>query len=440
MMKKRSLPLLIFFIFLGHLNAAASFKTYSYDRLKMTDARLAPLKYKREKPPTMIVFHTSGKNLMSTHLASAAKRGKMLHYSVSKKGNIYAAGEPGFEENIYFKAAYKTDPYAIHILLQGHVRSIHRYRAQVSAAAKLVNYLAKQYSITESNYDIASRNGVFTHTQAMKKFGSFTNMVPGCGGETALKTILAYSGGKYYSELQWKNRDEESWVHRKETKKTIKNRGELNRGRYITPLPKADLKTVVQDKKGNLYQKYRLKYNYWGDLEKEGRCVVLHFTATKTLKVTMNVLENRHLAATFGVDTRGRVYQWLDSVNHRAAAASGSNENCMQVEIVGMGENALLRNKAQMRGVIKLLKELNQKYNIPLNNYDIESFKGVFSHEQTKKKWGRSGYLWGTRFDPGERYMKAVIEGAGGKYYPEKKWKDRNKEGEWVFILDSFQP
>lgn len=68
-----------------------------------------------------------------------------------------------------------------------------------------------------------------------------------------------------------------------------------------------------------------------------------------------------------------------------AAAAAGTNSNCFQVEIVGKDTEMLLANKEQTKAVVRLVKELSEKYKIPLNNERIESLRGVYSHTQAKK-------------------------------------------------------
>lgn len=99
----------------------------------------------------------------------------------------------------------------------------------------------------------------------------------------------------------------------------------------------------------------------------------------------------------------------------------------------------LLANQEQTKAVVRLVKELSEKYKIPLNNERIESLRGVYSHTQAKKKWGGSIYLDGKDFDPGESYMKEVLEQAGGTYYPEENWFDRQSEN-WILLFTDFQP
>jgi hypothetical protein len=76
-----------------------------------------------------------------------------------------------------------------------------------------------------------------------------------------------------------------------------------------------------------------------------------------------------------------------------------------------------MANEKIKESTVKLVKALSEKYNFTIQNYDIDSHSGVYSHGQAKKRWGRSVWLYGDDFDPGENFMKYVIETAGGTYY-----------------------
>ena len=170
---------------------------------------------------------------------------------------------------------------------------------------------------------------------------------------------------------------------------------------------------------------------------KEVRGVVLHFTATRTWDEAVATFERRRLGPSIIVDTDGRSWQVVDKLSDKVAAAAGTNDHCLQVEIVGENEDALLGNARQRQGVVKLLKALGRE--IPLDNRDIDSLRGVFSHGQAKKRWGRSAWMWGTDFDPGERYMKRVLEEAGGRYWEEAEWNGRSS-GQWIIENQDWLP
>jgi N-acetylmuramoyl-L-alanine amidase len=149
--------------------------------------------------------------------------------------------------------------------------------------------------------------------------------------------------------------------------------------------------------------------------------------------------ERRRLGPSIIVDTDGSAWQVVDRLTDKVAAAAGTNDHCIQIEIVGENEAALLANERQLRSVASVVKALGADRSIPLNNRDIDSLRGVFSHGQAKKRWGRSAWMWGDDFDPGERYMKRVLEAAGGTYVAEKDWAGR-RAGEWVVVDEAWLP
>lgn len=166
---------------------------------------------------------------------------------------------------------------------------------------------------------------------------------------------------------------------------------------------------------------------------------MLHYTAIPDYQKTLEVLEKRNLSATFLADKDGKVYQLLDSILDVAAAAAGTNSNCFQVEIVGKDTEMLLANREQTKAVVRLVKELSEKYKIPLTNERVESLRGVYSHTQAKKKWGGSIYLDGKDYDPGEPYMKEILDQVGGTFYPEENWFERRSD-DWILLFTLFQP
>ena len=85
------------------------------------------------------------------------------------------------------------------------------------------------------------------------------------------------------------------------------------------------------------------------------------------------------------------------------------------------------------------MKELAEFYKVPLTNHKIQDLKGIYSHTQAKKKYGGSVALYGKDFDPGEPYMKKIIESIGGKYYPEPEWFERSSD-DWTMLSADFQP
>jgi hypothetical protein len=197
------------------------------------------------------------------------------------------------------------------------------------------------------------------------------------------------------------------------------------------------LKELERDEQGFTPENFRLKYVFKQKINPE--CIVLHFTAISSFLVSQETLERRKLAASIMVDKDAKAYQLLDSLDDMAQAATGTNQNCIQIEIVGKNMDELIANERQTQKVARLVRELADKYNVPLSNHKIEDLKGIYSHTQAKKKYGGSIALYGKDFDPGEPYMKKIIESIGGVYYSEKDWFNRRSD-DWIMLDAEFQP
>ncbi|EMK23241.1 N-acetylmuramoyl-L-alanine amidase [Leptospira kirschneri] len=384
---------------------------------------------------SILLHHTYGLKA-GEYLDKSKSSGWMVHFIVLENGSIYGVEEPS---KILYKAAPGMDETTIHVSWEGNNDSILKNEVQLKSLVNLVETLSKEHSIPLNNYDITSKKGIFTHTQSKKKFGRFLDTGE-CGSEKVLSSVLLKLQGKFFPETEWKDRFASGWVIRKEKftdlsgKKIVQT---YNRGRDTTSAPIIELNSIEKTSDGKAPEERRLRYNHRGSISPD--CIVLHFTAIPDYQKTLEVLEKRNLSATFLADQDGKVYQLLDSILDAAAAAAGTNSNCFQVEIVGKDTEMLLANKEQTKAVVRLVKELSEKYKIPLNNERIESLRGVYSHTQAKKKWGGSIYLDGKDFDPGEPYMKEVLDQAGGTYYPEENWFDRQSE-DWILLFTNFQP
>ncbi|QCO39865.1 N-acetylmuramoyl-L-alanine amidase [Leptospira interrogans] len=384
---------------------------------------------------SILLHHTYGLKA-GEYLDKSKSSGWMVHFIVLENGSVYGVEEPS---KILYKAAPGMDETTIHVSWEGNNDSILKNEVQLKSLVNLIETLSKKHSIPLNNYDITSKKGIFTHTQSKKKFGRFLDTGE-CGSEKVLSSVLLKLQGKFFSETEWKDRFDSGWVIRKEKftdpsgKKIVPT---YNRGRGTTSAPIIELNSVEKTSDGKAPEEKRLRYNQRGSISPD--CIVLHFTAIPDYQKTLEVLEKRNLSATFLADQDGKVYQLLDSILDAAAAAAGTNSNCFQVEIVGKNTEMLLANQEQTKAVVRLVKELSEKYKIPLNNERIESLRGVYSHTQAKKKWGGSIYLDGKDFDPGEPYMKEVLEQAGGTYYPEENWFDRQSEN-WILLFTDFQP
>lgn len=360
----------------------------------------------------------------------------MVHFIVLENGSVYGVEEPS---KIIYRASPGMDETTIHVSWEGINDSILKNEIQLKALADLIQRLSKEHSIPLNNYDITSGKGIFTHTQSKKKFGHFLDTGE-CGSEKVLSAVFSKLQGKFFPETEWKDRFVSDWVIRKE--KFVDSSGKkivptYNRGRGITPASIVELNSIEKTSDGKAPEERRLRYNYRGSIRPD--CIVLHYTAIPDYQKTLEILEKRNLSATFLADKDGKVYQLLDSILDVAAAAAGTNSNCFQVEIVGKDTEALLANREQTKAVARLVKELSEKYKIPLTNERVESLRGIYSHTQAKKKWGGSIYLDGKDFDPGEPYMKEVLDQVGGTFYPEENWFERQSDN-WILLFTYFQP
>ncbi|MCC5815262.1 MAG: N-acetylmuramoyl-L-alanine amidase [Leptospira sp.] len=391
------------------------------------------LKERNPKKVSAIIIHSTKGLPAWEFLTNSWKSGWNVHLLVDKNGVVNGEMYPG---NFIYPTAPGLDDVAIHIALEGTSYEAKKNTTQWNQTIKLVQALVKQYNIPKNNYDVGSKKGIFTHIQSKKRFGGFINL-KSFGEETMLSQLLKEIGGKYYPETQWKDRYKPIWVARKENSKAIRAAFKPNRGRGITATPKAELKSLEQTKSGKVLEKYRVRYVHRGKIKPS--CVVLHYTAIPSFFQSLKVLEDRSLTASIMVDNDGKGYQLLDTLNDFASAAYGTNDHCVQIEIVGRGTPDLMKNSAQTKKVVEIVKELSKKYNFPLSNHKIESFRGVFSHNQAKKKFGGSSYLIGKDFDPGEEYMEKVLKLAGGKFYSEENWFERKSE-KWVILDREFQP
>ncbi|RHX83797.1 peptidoglycan recognition protein family protein [Leptospira stimsonii] len=383
-----------------------------------------------------ILLHHTNSLKAEEYLEKSKSSGWMVHFLVLENGAVYGVEEPG---KILYRAAPGMDDFAIHVSWEGSGESVLKNEAQLKALTELIQNLSKEYSIPLNNFDIASGKGVFTHSQSKKKFGRFID-TSDCGGEKILSAVFSRIQGKFYPETEWKDRFIQGWVIRKE--KFVDSTGKkivqtYSHGRGISPAPLIELNSVEKTADGKSFEDKRLRYNHRGTIRPD--CIVLHYTAIPDYQKTLEVLEKRNLSATFLADKDGKIHQLLDSIFDTAAAATGTNANCFQVEIVGKDTEMLLANKEQTEAVVRLVKELSEKFRIPLSNEKVESLRGVYSHTQAKKKWGGSIHLDGKDFDPGEPYMKAVLELAGGSFFPEENWHER-MSNDWILLFSSFQP
>ncbi|EOQ95474.1 N-acetylmuramoyl-L-alanine amidase [Leptospira wolbachii serovar Codice str. CDC] len=390
-------------------------------------------KQRDPKSISAIILHNSGKRKLPDFLKLSVDNQFMFHVYVDSEGIIF--GDPNFL-NHEWSAAPGIDLESIHIVYEGTQETLYNNRKQRGALNRMISYLAEELDIPKSNYDVISKRGVFTHNQTKRRFGGFVDFSP-CGSELALKQILSEIDGKFFEEDDWKDRFVTGWVLKKENKEILKETFKPTNGRGITKAEKINISKIEKDEKGFPPEEYRVKYLFRGKIKPS--CVVLHYTAISEYFKSLRTLEARNLTASIMVDNNGKAYQLVDVLEDRAAAATGTNDNCIQIEIVAKDTEELLKQPDQIQTVKELVTELTSKYKIPLSNEKVEDLVGVFSHTQAKKKWGGSIFLNAKDFDPGEDYMEMILNSIGGKYYSEPEWKNR-KSIDWAILYRNFQP
>ncbi|HEY3226104.1 MAG TPA: N-acetylmuramoyl-L-alanine amidase [Planctomycetota bacterium] len=381
--------------------------------------------------PTAIVIHsTSGLDRIAASEAMKRTDGR-IHVLIDADGTVQRL----LSTDLKGRAARGMDDAALHVSVVGGIGTeLLADPRLLESAARVVGELADRFEIPRSNADVISRRGVFSHMQAKFRFGGLRRnesrdaMEP---GEAFVAAVLRRIGGEFREEKDWVGRGAEGWMCVWEGG-DLGLRGELTKGRGLTT-PPAPPRAPLE-----MMESRRMRYVDRGTMG-EIRGIVLHFTATRTFEQAVEAFERRRLGPSIIVDTDGRAWQVVDRLEDRVAAAGGTNDHCVQIEIVGENEAALLDNAVQLRKVVEVVSALCAARSIVRTNRDIESLRGVFSHGQAKKRWGRSAWMWGGDFDPGERFMKRVIEEAGGTYAEEKDWAGR-RSGTWVVEFEDWLP
>lgn len=378
-----------------------------------------------------IMIHTTGTMKAEEYLQKVKDYGYGIHYFIYKNGEEFATSNPPKE---VFTCAPGVDERAIHIALEGTESEILDSENQFQKLKIRIRSLSKEHGIPLENKWIGQKKGVFTHLQSKMRYGSFITL-DSSGGEKVLQSLFRSIGGRYYPEIEWEDRYGD-WILRKENPVALKQK-EFEKGRGLTKPKKIEIDSLEKDEDGFPVESRRVKYLNRGTISPT--CTVLHFTAIPTYWESLETLERRRLTASIMIDTDGKAYQLLDSLFEYPSSAAGTNEKCIQIEIVGLNEEALLKNEKQTKKVVQVLKDLSKKFQFTIQNEKIESFSGVYSHTQAKKKFGKSVWLFGKDFDPGESYMKKVLEKADGTYFPEEKWYDRLST-KWAILYIDFQP
>ncbi|EMG11153.1 N-acetylmuramoyl-L-alanine amidase [Leptospira interrogans serovar Grippotyphosa str. LT2186] len=135
----------------------------------------------------------------------------------------------------------------------------------------------------------------------------------------------------------------------------------------------------------------------------------------------------------FIVLENGSVYGVEEPSKILYKAAPGMDETTIHVSWEG-NNDSILKNEVQLKSLVNLIETLSKKHSIPLNNYDITSKKGIFTHTQSKKKFGR---FLDTGECGSEKVLSSVLLKLQGKFFSETEWKDRFDSG-WVIRKEKF--
>ncbi|TGN10920.1 N-acetylmuramoyl-L-alanine amidase [Leptospira ilyithenensis] len=382
---------------------------------------------------TALVLHSTDRRNPSDYLRLSIENGFMIHLLVDKSGKVYA--EPLFLTKIFI-AAPGIDRESIHIAYEGTQESLLANPIQLTKLISIIDTLSEELDIPKTNQNVITKKGIFSHNQTKRRFGGFVDF-SACGGELAMQSILKNLGGQFFEEDNWVDRFESGWSLKKESKQKLQESFHPTNGRGITKAAKIAIPSLEKDESDFPLESYRVRYTHRGKINPT--CIVLHYTAIPDYFRSLKTLENRNLTASIMVDKDGKAYQLVDVLEDRAAAATGTNDNCIQIEIVALDTAELLVQTDQIEKIKLLVTELCKKYKIPFTNEDIASFSGIFSHTQAKKKWGGSIFLNAKDFDPGEEYMELILKSIDGKYFSEPDWKKR-KDSDWAILYRNFQP
>ncbi|MCC6447988.1 MAG: N-acetylmuramoyl-L-alanine amidase [Chitinophagaceae bacterium] len=407
--------------------------TYSWEKVFSDYGLTSPKSQPRKEEIKSIILHTTGEIGKEEFLRQSISNGFFFHLLISKEGNLLGDSSPG--SKVYFLTP-ALDESTVHIIIEGTEEEALKNKKQIDLLQTTVQTISSKANISLQNKNIIDKKGIFTHTQVKKKYGFFTELTE-CGGENLSKQIISNSKGNYFPEAEWQDRFAKDWIVRKEKIDSNQKPKDFDRGRGITIPSKIEVSELEKNENGFTPEKFRLKYVFKETIRPS--CIVLHFTAIPSFQRSQDVLEMRKLSATIMVDKDAKAYQLLDSLEDMAQAASGTNQSCIQIEIVGRNTEDLMQNEPQAKKVASLVKEISAKYKVPLTNQKIESLSGIFSHTQAKKKFGGSAALIGKEFDPGEVYMEKILKMCEGNFFTEENWFERNSNN-WVMIFREFQP
>ena len=191
-----------------------------------------------------------------------------------------------------------------------------------------------------------------------------------------------------------------------------------------------DTQTLYANLDGSLHQyaSYSTKYGRTCDKKVNIKGIILHWTggdfkASGYVKDWADPKSSGSICQII-VDKQGVAYQITNSLNEKVICQGRSgntfnwNEGGIGIEIIGSDERDLTSSAVQKDAVIQLITNLLTTYNnIPKSNRVdalLSGEGGIFSHGQISRCQSRNRSSH--KSDPGEAYMKEIIEAVGGTY------------------------
>lgn len=155
--------------------------------------------------------------------------------------------------------------------------------------------------------------------------------------------------------------------------------------------------------------------------------IILHNSGKRKLPDFLKLSVDNQFMFHVYVDSEGIIFGDPNFLNHEWSAAPGIDLE--SIHIVYEGTQETLYNNRKQRGALnRMISYLAEELDIPKSNYDVISKRGVFTHNQTKRRFG--GFV---DFSPcgSELALKQILSEIDGKFFEEDDWKDRFVTG-WV--------
>ncbi|EMY78659.1 N-acetylmuramoyl-L-alanine amidase [Leptospira weilii serovar Ranarum str. ICFT] len=143
------------------------------------------------------------------------------------------------------------------------------------------------------------------------------------------------------------------------------------------------------------------------------KSILLHHTSGLKAEAYLDKSKSSGWMVHFIVLENGNVYGAEEPSKIFYRAAPGMDETAIHVSWEGANDTPSI-NGIQLKALTELIGSLSKEYSIPLNNYDIASGKGIFTHTQSKKKFGR---FLDTGECGSEKVLSSVLSGLQGKIF-----------------------